>query len=119
MDYLKSLHEMKQLLKKFIGSEHSVKLYYRYSKSNDLFRKGNYFVDGKVLKVNISNLKYWHQRTMAYINEEHSYIDLGPRPEIDRYIALDRYLWKVTISASKLKISPFDEGRSTEKLLVL
>ena len=107
--YMLWLEDIKKELEKLIGTDHNVILNYKYSKTKPLFRDGHYHVISKITEVNKSNLKFDHFKTMAYINNEQSYIDLVPREnEIDRFIAGDRYLSSITIRNENYQINYHD-----------
>lgn len=96
-DYLCWLEKVKKLMRSYIGRKHKITFYWKYSKKKLNFRKGNYQIDGKIIKVNKSNVKYWHYRTISFIQneKEKDYINLIPHEEVDRFIALDRILIKI------------------------
>jgi hypothetical protein len=111
-EYFDVLLEMKELMKNYSGLQHAAILFYRYDKKNYLFRNGNYKVECKITQVNNSNIEYEHYRTFSFISKDESYVDYVPRTgDIDRFIAPDRYLWKVEIDPNREhNINPYDES---------
>ena len=100
--YFDQLEKIKILMKKSVGTIHTATLYYRYSKKKPVLRAGNYQVLCEIKKVNNSNVEYKHCRTYAYVSKQESYVVCVPlENEVDRFIAPDRYLWKVEIIFGK------------------
>lgn len=101
-DYFTALSEMKDLLTECLDKENcAITIYYRYTKENPDFYKGDYKVEfNEVLEVNLSNLKYKHLRTTVQLSGQshYHYVNLDEHDEIDRFIAPDRYLYKVVVN---------------------
>ena len=100
--FFTALTEMKDIMKECLNTteDYAITLFYRYTKANPDFREGNYKVDcSEIIEVNRSNLKYKHLRTTVQLpgKTNYHYVDLHERDEIDRFIAPDRYLWKLTV----------------------
>ena len=112
MSYFDFLAKAKSLMREAVGTTHSATLYFRYNKENNLFRKGNFKVECEIIKVNESNVEYYHFRTSAYVNPKDFYADYVPNPEgVDRFVAPDRYLRKVSIVfGRKNNINPHDDS---------
>lgn len=113
-NYLHWLGNTKQFMWKYLYEKHSAYFHWKYSKHKNNFRLGKYQTEGKILEVNYSNIKYYHLRTISFVPESveggSCYIDIVPRKENDRFIAPDRYLWRVEILLGiESKINPHDE----------
>lgn len=93
-EYFTFVGRARALLRKACGGQHAAILYYQYDEANEKFRNGNYRVECEILKVNTSNVEYKHIRTFV---DDHSYVDMIPRTEHDRFIAPDRFLKKATV----------------------
>ena len=120
-DFFEWLIELKKFLEQFVGTEHFVKFFYKYSKRCPFFRNGNYHVVGKISKVNLSNVEYTHYQTFSCCPEYDKYVNLGELPgEVDRFIAPDRYLWKVIVYPEmKNTLTSWDDGEEIGKLVLL
>jgi len=102
--------KMMTLMKSCIGTTHAATVYYHYSKTQPLHRNGNYKVECSILEVNRSNFKYDHARTISFIDKEHSYVNIVPNRDVDRYIAPDRFIKKVTVHFGDTHhINPHDD----------
>jgi len=109
--YFEVLGDMKNLLQKSIGLNGHVKAFYRYNEQNRLYRDGNFCVECQPLKVNNSNFEYYHYKTSAYISKDDYYADILQRNnEVDRFIAPDRYLYKVQYVGSPYSGNSIDDG---------
>ncbi len=108
--YIKWLNFVRDALIKLPETPHYVRLDYKYTKQNSLFREGNFHVIAKIKEVNHSNLELYRYAAKAYVDKDHIYANIIPTTDIDRYLAPDRYLHQVTITEGiEYPHNPYDE----------
>lgn len=102
LDYFGFLNEAIELMKSCVGLDNASTFLWRYGK---FFPKGNFFTEGKIVKVNESNVEYDCVRICTP-----EYTDIIPHLEIDRFMAPDRYLQGFkTRLGEKHQVNPSDD----------
>jgi hypothetical protein len=101
LTYLEFLKKVKRLMLSCVGLDNASTFMWRY---NEPFHKGNFLTKGKVTKVNESNVEY-----DCVLIQTPDYKDIIPHPEVDRFIAPDRYLQGFETEFGILhKVNPWD-----------